>query len=156
MMIRAISQKLADSWPLKSALADAKDTIKKRGSDHALAEKFERASTATFVISMLFLIWLTLRVAAMDSAEIINTSALFAIVVAAIALGRPTVLVALFASLIAFPLVFAALMPAASAYVSAQVAAFPLSEIALAIFLILLAAYFQNLARLLRKTGGEE
>lgn len=155
-MISAISKKLADSWPLKSALADANTNIQKRGRDKALAEKIERTANVFFSISMLFFVWLAMKIGSLESDEIINAIALMTASVAAIWLGRPWVLIVLFASLVAFPLVFAPLLPAASAYVSALVEAFPLAEIALATFLFLLGAYFQNLALLLRNAGGEE
>lgn len=151
-MIAAISQKLADSWPLRPALADAKKMVDKAGGDARLAEKFEIASIALFVLAVV----LSIAVASLDGATLTNVVALLAVVVAALALGRPVALLVFLVALVAFPVVFAPLLPSAAAHVAQLVGAFPLSEIALTVFLILLAAYLQNVAILLRRHVGDE
>lgn len=155
-MIAAISQKLASSWPLRSALADAKRMVDKAGGDVRLAEKFEVASTALFVLAIALLATLSISVAGLDGDTLINVIALLVVVAAALALGQPIALIVFLAALVAFPLVFAPLLPEAAAHVAQLIGAFPLSEIAITVFLILLAAFLKNVAILLHMTGGDE
>lgn len=155
-MIAAISQKLANSWPLRSALADAKKIVDKAGGNAGLASKFEMASTALFVLTIALLVTLSIGVASLDGEMLLNVAALLAVVVAALALGRPVALLVFLSALVAFPMVFAPLLPRAAAHVAQLVSAFPLSEIALTVFLILLASYLQNVASMLRRHGGDE